>query len=226
MGIIVLMGGDEFRQGCQLMDREILSRIAHQPPRVLILPTAAALEDPHLAAQNGIHYFTALGAEATAAMILSRSDADDPLHAAQLREADLVYLTGGNPWHLLQSLANSAVWAAIKDLWRGGRTIAGSSAGAMVLGERMRTRSSGWTPALGLAPRVAVLPHYQRSQDESVKALRSAPEPEHVLLGIPTATACINYVDNTWWIAGNGEVAVFSGTEVYRYGPGQCFELP
>ncbi|MFH1485594.1 MAG: Type 1 glutamine amidotransferase-like domain-containing protein, partial [Chloroflexota bacterium] len=109
MGAIALVGGDEFRQSCIPMDQELLRRIPTRPPRVVILPTAAAHQRPHLAAQNGIRYFKALGAVATSVMILGRKDADDHRYVDQLKEADLLDITGGDPWHLQESLRDSAV---------------------------------------------------------------------------------------------------------------------
>jgi hypothetical protein len=58
---IALVGGNEFRQNCEPMDRALLAQFGKRP-RVRILPTAAK-ESPRLAAQNGIRYFEKLDAE-------------------------------------------------------------------------------------------------------------------------------------------------------------------
>src|SRR5512135_3936703 len=104
-GLIVLVGGNEFRPDCELMDRSLLNRLGHEP-KVLILPTAAR-ENPSLAAANGIRYFQNLGAAAETADILQREDALDPAWAAKLEEADFLYFTGGDPFYLLSVLENS-----------------------------------------------------------------------------------------------------------------------
>ena len=59
MGVVALMGGNEFREDCIPLDQELLS-LAKQPHRVVIVPTAAAFENPRKAAENGIRYFELL----------------------------------------------------------------------------------------------------------------------------------------------------------------------
>jgi cyanophycinase len=222
MGTIVLMGGNEFRSNCMAMDRSILSRLAGPAARVVIVPTAAR-EGPTTVARDGVAYFQALGVEATAAMVLARADAGDPQLASLFRPTDLVYLTGGDPWRLLQTMRGSRVWEAIVQAWSAGATVAGASAGAMVLGDRMWW-NGGWTDALGLAPGLAILPHYR---------LIGAPKPEPwfgklgglTVLGIPEATACISEYGHAWLVAGQSKVAVFAEDRAEAYGVGEGFAL-
>ena len=65
-GIIGLVGGDEFRPGCEGMDRTILETTGVRRPSLLVVPTAAAGENPSRAASNGVAYFSSLGAIASA----------------------------------------------------------------------------------------------------------------------------------------------------------------
>ena len=99
------------------------------------MPTAAAFENPRKAAENGTKLFELLGATATAAMVLNRSDADEPTHLDQLENASVIYLTGGSPAHLLRSLLESRAAGVIATVFQQGGVIIGSSAGAMVLGQ-------------------------------------------------------------------------------------------
>ena len=66
-GRIALVGGDEFRPGCEPMDRELLGATGVDRSRVVILPTAAAHESPRQAASNGVSYFSGLGCDASRA---------------------------------------------------------------------------------------------------------------------------------------------------------------
>ena len=61
---IALVGGDEFCLGCEDMDLGILGLTEVSNPRVLILPTAAAEENPEKAVSNGVEYFLRLGIRA------------------------------------------------------------------------------------------------------------------------------------------------------------------
>ncbi len=227
MGAIALVGGDEFGQNCIPMDQELLRRIPTRPPRVVILPTAAAHQRPHLAAENGIRYFKELGAAATSAMILDRRDADDHRCVDQLKEANLLYITGGDPWHLLESLRDSAATATIKELKEQNMLIAGSSAGAMVLGEKMRYgKGANWIQGLGLAPRVVVLPHHERVNKADTELLLGMLESHITILGVEGATACVNDGDDIWQVIGSGSVTAYAGGKGQRYETGQSFLIP
>ncbi|HUY76556.1 MAG TPA: Type 1 glutamine amidotransferase-like domain-containing protein [Ktedonobacterales bacterium] len=226
MGILALVGGDEFRANCVPMDRELLGMIARGPARVVILPTAAAQQGPGMAAANGVRYFAGLGAEASSAMVLTRADADDPTMVAALADADLIYLTGGSPSYLLGALRGSAVWSAIQRRYQEGAMIAGSSAGAMVMGVAMRYGGAAWTPTLGLTTRLAVIPHHDgapnASQGYTADLRASLPQlaPPPTVVGVATATACIGDDGDEWRVVGVGAVTVYAteGPRVYHAG--------
>jgi cyanophycinase-like exopeptidase len=175
-------------------------------PRVRILPTAAR-ESPRLAAQNGIRYFEKLGAEAAAVNILKRPDAQDPALISLLEEADLFYFAGGNPIYLLEVFKGSAAWKEMVRLWRRDRLLAGSSAGAMILGEKIWDPGQGWRAGLGLLPGLAVLPHHAvlASRWGLREMLRSLPA-AFTLMGIDEATALFG---PPWQVVGIGEVALY-----------------
>lgn len=226
MSTIVLAGGNEFRKDCIPMDRELLKAIANPTPRVVVVPTAAARENPSLAAAHGVRYFESLGAVATTANVIDRASANDPLRVDAMREADAIYFVGGNPWYLLETLRDSLLVATIRTLFEGGRVIAGSSAGAMALAERMVTNDwSGWIPSVGLATGVGVLPHHDRAETTRVRRLRDAADRGMTILGIDEATACIGAGNGTWRVAGAGGVTVYTSDRVDRYVHGDSFQV-
>ena len=106
-GRLALVGGDEFRASCESMDAVILAATGSAAPVVLIVPTAAAFENPARAADNGVRHFQALGADARPLMVLDHDDAMDAGIAGEVESADVVYLSGGNPAHLLDTLQDS-----------------------------------------------------------------------------------------------------------------------
>ncbi len=158
-GLIALVGGYEFRTNCLEMDRAILGRLGTRP-QILVLPTAAAFESPRQAAYNGTQHLKRLGARAEALYVLKREDANSDDFAASIDKVQGVYLAGGDPVHLLETLRGSKVWQAIVGLYEHGGLVAGSSAGAMVLGGQMWAPGEGWRTGLGLAPKVTVVPHH------------------------------------------------------------------
>ena len=201
------------------MDAAILEATEARRPRVSIVPTAAAAQNPAKAASNGVAYFSALGADASAVMALGPADAADPDLIGPLEQADVVYLAGGDPAHLLDTLRGSPMLAALHDALARGAVVAGSSAGAMVLGSRMRYR--GWLDTLGVVDGVIVLPHHERADPESVAAelAREAP-PGQTVLGIDAMTACFDDGDG-WRVLGRGSVTVYRDGAWRRYAAGE-----
>ena len=221
-GRIVLVGGDEFRASCRGMDAEVLAATGVATPRVVIAPTAAAMERPELAAANGVRHFNALGADAAPLMALTPDAANDDASVAAVERADVVYLTGGNPAYLMGALAGSRLAAALRAALDRGAIVAGSSAGAMALGERMRFRGE-WSEGLSIARGVAVLPHHERSDPERVAAELVGELPASIVaLGIDGATGCISE-GSGWRALGAGAVTRYRAGVWERFGSGEVF---
>ena len=215
-GAIALVGGDEFRPGCEEMDRAVLEASGVPYPTLLVVPTAAARENPGLAAANGVRHFTALGADASALMVTEPAHANDAGLITPLESADVVYLTGGSPAHLLDVLSGSLLLERLLEAHRRGAVLAGSSAGAMVLGEWMRFR--GWRRALGVVPGVAVLPHHERADPEVMAAELAESAPDGIaVLGVDGKTGCLVQA-GAWRVLGEGGVTVYRGGQWRRYG--------
>ena len=218
---IALAGGEEFRAGCEPMDLEIIRRCDIQSPKVLIIPTAADTA-PNRAAKNGVDYFTRLGADSFDLMILNKSDANDNELVQGIHEADIIYFTGGNPDHLLDSLNGTILLRSIMSKVKNGAILAGSSAGAMVMGSLMRRPKLGqWITGLSIAENIAVLPHHEKSDPESTsEELTSKVSPEITVFGIDARTACISTPEG-WVIAGAGNVTAYKAGQWKIYSSGE-----
>ena len=219
-GDMGLVGGEEFRVGCEDMDREIMRASGQDPARVVIIPTAA-VTGPEKAANDGVRHFSSLGGNAESLMILDRDHADDAGLAGSLSGAGVIYFTGGSPDHLLTTLRDSLLWRAILEAVDQGAVLAGSSAGAMVLGETMRRpRLGGWVDALGVTPGLAVLPHHEGSDPAQTSSqLQSQTSGGLTVLGIDARTGCLGR-PGSWRVVGSGRVTVYQGAgwQVYDSG--------
>ena len=69
----------------------------------------------------GVEHFSGLGAEVEPVLIRDGFDADDAAHVQAIGEADLIYLSGGRPGHLSDTLVGSAAGDAIAGRPRPGR---------------------------------------------------------------------------------------------------------
>ena len=182
------------------------------PLRVVLVPTAAARQRPDLAAAHGRRAFEAAGARAGLAVdvevagVLDGRAAADPANVARLEAAQVIHLPGGDPDLLPAVLRGTHAWAAILRAHAAGACVAGASAGAMALAERLWTRD-GPIDGLGLVPGIAVLPHFDPRR---AAAWRSVVDPEGGLtwLGIDERTLVIGRPGETWTVAGVGRAHV------------------
>ena len=225
-GEIGLVGGEEFRRGCEEMDREIMRASGGQPARTLIIPTAA-VTGPAKAANDGVVHFGGLGGDSRQLMVLDREQAEDVDFIRPVDDAEVIYFTGGSPDHLLEVLRGSRLLASILGAVERGAALAGSSAGAMVMGSYMRRRG-GWMEALGLVPGVAVLPHHEsRNPAEVSRELQAEAPPGLTFLGIDARSGCLGRPGNDaspvagWRVVGSGKVTVYRDGDWAVFQPGE-----
>jgi cyanophycinase len=203
------------------MDREIMRVSGQQPSRVLVIPTAA-VTGPAKAANDGVTHFGGLGGDAKQLMVLDRSHAEDPELVSVVDGVGVIYFTGGSPDHLLATLRDSPLLSAILDTVGKGTVLAGSSAGAMVMGSFMRRPSEGgWVEALGIVPGIAVLPHHERRDPaETSRELQAQAPTGLTILGVDARTGCLGRPGN-WKVVGSGNVTVYRGSEWNVFASGE-----
>jgi len=221
-GLLLLNGGDEFRPGNEPQDQELVG--AAGPGPAYVVPTAARRQRPELAVATARAWFERLGVALEELPIYKRSDAGSAELAARAAGAGLLYLTGGDPGLLAQTLRGTRVWAAMVEAWTGGAALAGSSAGAMALCEWTlvmarwpRHEQRRPAEALGLVPGTAVLPHFERMGSRWTV---DAPPDGLVLVGIDERTGAV-WHGGGWHAAGAGSVVVIRGGETARFGSGE-----
>jgi cyanophycinase len=228
-GPLALVGGDELNPGNEPQD-EVLVRAAGDGP-AFVLATAAGRQRPEVAVANAVRWFEGLGLAVQELPATRRSDAKASANVARAREGRFFYLVGGDPGLVPKTLAGTPLWGAIVEAWRSGAGLAGSSAGAMALGEwtLVRERMPGddrrrYLPALGLVPGVAVLPHFETFGHRWVQsAERAAPRSDVILLGVGERTAAL-HVDGAWRALGDGDVTVIAGGQRRRFASGEPLE--
>jgi cyanophycinase len=233
-GPVALIGAGEFLPGMAAFDRDLLASIGRARPRVVILPAASAPDGEAIFrrwADLGTGHFAGLGAEVEPVLIRTREEAADEGAAQAIGEADLIYLSGGQPRHLRSVLAGTRVGAAIWEAHARGAVIAGCSAGAMILAARqpefrrwLLPWPLRWSDGLGLVDGVAILPHYD-AWPEPVVALMALQAPRRVtVLGIDEDTAIFGR-DGAWQVHGGGRVTVWRGRHRDRFRRGEVFRL-
>ena len=200
-GPVALVGSGEYLPMLEHVERALLGG---RPSRFVQLATAAAPEGSRVLGQwhdLGAQAAARLGVEQVVVPVVDRASAADPAHAALVEGAGLVYLSGGNPRFLVETLRDTPVWAAIVAAWRGGAALAGCSAGAMALSASLPDLRHLWKPALaglGVVPMVEVLPHFDafaaRMPDLVLRRVSGAP-PGVRVIGIDEDTALVGGLD-------------------------------
>jgi cyanophycinase len=213
-GPLALVGSGEY---LPVMTRVEGLLIEGRPPRYVQLPTAAAPEG-----ETSLRRWLALGAaqaerlgvEQVPVLVRDRNEADSVGLADMIEGAGLIYLSGGSPTYLAQTLRGTRVWDAILAAWQAGAALAGCSAGAIAL--------TGWVPAirapgrpadpgLGVLPALRVLPHFDKMlgwvPDLLTRALLRPPD-HTVVLGIDEDTALVDVSGSgrDWTVHGRQQV--------------------
>jgi cyanophycinase len=229
MGTLLLEGGAEF--GGQMSEPDLRAiQIAGGPKvPIAVLPTAAAPDHNHeRAGRNAIRWFSSLGASHPEVVpVIDRASADDALLADRIRSARLIYILGGFPAYVAQTLSGSRAWQAALDAYQSGAVLGGSSAGAMVLCQYLYDPEQGTTvPGLNLIPNACVLPHHNGFGKNWAPRLRQA-LPDATLIGIDEQTGMLDDdPTGAWTVHGAGQVTLYHSGAVETYSHGQRFKLP
>jgi cyanophycinase len=216
-GPIALVGSGEFLPQMAAVDRHLLEG---RPARAAFLPTAAGEEGPdsiHRWLQLGTKHYESLGIEPVPVPVITHADANNTELVARLAGVGLIYLSGGNPGYLAQTLRGSAMWDAIVAAWKNGAALAGCSAGAMALTMQapvVRGGRPAQHPGLGLLNHLAVLPHFDRMAQWDPGFLDRARQQLQVgvtLVGIDEDTALVGG-PHQWKVFGRQRVSVLAET--------------
>lgn len=228
-GPVALVGSGEYLEVMTAVEGMLLEG---RPARYVQVPTAAALEGPASLDRwlaLGREQAARLGVEAVPVLARNREEADSDELAALVEGAGLVYLSGGNPPYLAQSLAGTRLWEAIRSAWEGGAALAGCSAGAIAL--------TSWVPdirhpdrppldGLGVVPQLRVIPHFDRfvgwMPDLVGSFLTDLPEGV-TLVGVDEDTALVHDADS-WVVHGRQQVWVLTNEGRIPYAAGE--EVP
>ena len=225
-GPLALVGGDELKPGNEPHDRLLIEAAGDGP--AFVLATAAGRQRPEMAVANAVRWFGGLGLEVRKLPATTRTQAKARANVEAARSGRLFYLVGGDPGLVPKTLADTPLWDAIVQAWLGGAALAGSSAGAMALGEwtLIKERMPGddrrrYAPALGLVPNAAVLPHFETFGHRWVdSALAAAPAAAVTLLGIDERTAALWRPDG-WTALGDGGITVIADGDTNRFASGE-----
>lgn len=218
--MLALVGSGEYLPPMEPVDRYLLAQL-DAPAKVICLPTAAGTERPEKIEywmELGVQHFSKLGVEVEALEITRRTHAHEPRMKEAIDAANFVYLSGGKPDYLYKTLEGTRVWQAIVDVHERGGIVAGCSAGAMIMGERVlgiRRLSDGF----GLLPETVILPHFDEMPGWIVRLSHMLTR-NYRLLGIEANTALILDKEEQR-VVGSGKVTIIQAEERAQFSGGE-----
>ncbi len=242
-GALALVGSGEYLPVMEPVENALLSAaITRGKSNTFVqLPTAAGREG-----EKSLEYWRSIGGEQaerlkTKALFLpvfTGEDAQRQDLADQIDNAGLIYLSGGDPGYLADTLRGTVVWQAIERNWRAGSSLAGCSAGAMAMGSDvpnfMKMRKPG-VEGLSVVGHIRTIPHYNKFfgwvPDSAAKMLLRAPEGT-IVIGIDESTALVTglhegatFENRLWEVHGLGGVHILEGAPAATYNEGDRVSL-
>ncbi len=196
-----------------LMENDILT----------VLTTAT--EQPRETGQDYHEAFTRLGVENVRILnINTRDDADNEDNCRLIDNSRCIFMTGGDQLRITSILGGTRAYKAIKELYRSGGIIMGTSAGASVMSSTMIVQGNDNEPArkctlkmapgLGLFEGVIIDQHFDQRGRFGRLLCGVAENPDILGIGIDEDTAIKLRPDMHFEIIGSNSVTVIDGKTI------------
>ena len=235
-GSLALVGSGEYLPQMKEFEQSLINDglANNKKPIYIQIPTAAAKES-----ENRINYWRSLGEVAAKSLgvtqsflpIFTRDDANNPELLKNVDDAALIYLSGGDPHYLAETLRDTLLWDLILKNWQSGGSLAGCSAGAMALSgyvPHFRLSRAKPTQGFGLLKEVRVIPHFDKFfkwiPDSAAKHLLDLPG-DSTLIGIDEDTAVVRRANQDWQVWGKGKLHLLKGQTLGQFGAGEFVNL-
>jgi cyanophycinase len=237
-GSLALVGSGEYLPAMSQFEKSLIHDGVKngKEARYVQIPTAAGRESSDRLAywkDLGLTQATGIGVEATYLPVFTREDAFNQKFVDAVANSALMYMSGGDPHHLAEVLIDTPLWSAIIENWKTGASLAGCSAGAMVLSAHIpnfRLLKKSPTAGLNLLPEIRVIPHFNKFfkwiPESAAKVLLHVPD-DSILIGVDELTAIVKRSGETdWLVVGEAKVHVLKGLPDQQLRDGERIKLP
>jgi len=236
-GSIALVGSGEYLpEMAKLESLLIQDGVANKKrERFVQIPTAAGQESSDRIRywqELGERQAKSLGVEVVFLPMFDGESANKSEYVEAIADSALVYMSGGDPHFLANTLRESLALDAIRENWRSGGSLAGCSAGAMVMSTKIpnfRLSRSHPTDGFGLVPDIRVIPHFNKFfkwiPASAAKVLLHVPD-NSILIGVDELTAIVKRSGSAHWVVvGEAKVHVLKGLPDQQLHDGQEINL-
>ena len=232
-GSLALVGSGEYLPAMAEFEKSLLEDgIKNGKENIYIqIPTAAAQES-----SSRLEYWRDLGQKQAQVIgakplflpIYTREDAQNMSFVNQISNSALIYMSGGDPHYLAKTLIDTPIWQAIVKNWQSGASLAGCSAGAMVLSSQIpnfRLSRAEPTAGLNLIQDIRVIPHFNKFfkwiPESAAKLLMHVPD-DSILIGIDELTAIVKRGGSDFWqVYGQAKLHMLKGLPEAQFSHGQ-----
>lgn len=221
--ILVIGGAEDKVHGREIL-HTFFGRAGSLDARIAIIPSAS--REPAIIGERYQQIFQEMGAkEARVLDIRDRAQAEDPNLEEYVEQCTGVFMTGGDQLRLCGLLADTPLMEKVRQrVQQGELTIAGTSAGAAVMGHHMIAGGgSGESPnrslvdmatGLGIIPEVIVDQHFLNRNRMARLMSAVAAHPERLGIGIDEDTCALFERDGVLQVMGKGTVTIVDPGEM------------
>ncbi|NEP63019.1 MAG: cyanophycinase [Symploca sp. SIO2G7] len=221
---VMVIGGAEDKVGQRTILSGFFNSAGGRQATIGIIPCAS--QEPSIVGERSRRIFTHLGAQTVHILdIRSPYEGDTEHWLKLLNRCTGVFLSGGDQMRLFEFIYGSAFVATIKKgLHLRTLVLAGTSAGAAVMGEKMISGgSSGESPnrglvdltdGLGFIPELLVDQHFHNRNRMARLLSAIAANPDKLGIGIDEDTCAAFKGDGTFQVIGKGSVTIIDPREL------------
>jgi cyanophycinase len=221
--VMIIGGAEDKIQGKQIL-QTFFQRSGGEDSRIAIVPCAS--REPAIIGSRYETIFSEMGAKAIEVIdIQERAQAEDPTWLEYVESCTGIFLTGGDQLRLCGLLADTPIMETVrKRAQLGAITLAGTSAGAAVMGLQMIAGGgSGESPnralvdmtlGLGIVPEVIVDQHFHNRNRMARLMSAIASHPDRLGIGIDEDTCALFESGGIFQVIGKGTVTVVDPSDV------------
>lgn len=221
--ILVIGGAEDKVHGREIL-HTFFGRSGSVEARLAIIPSAS--REPVIIGDRYKDIFSEMGAKEIQVLdIRDRAQTEDPKIQAYIEECTGVFMTGGDQLRLCGLLADTPMMELVRRrVQQGEITLAGTSAGAAVMGHHMIAGGgSGESPnralvdmatGLGMIPEVIVDQHFHNRNRMARLMSAVAAHPELLGIGIDEDTCAMFERDGVLQVMGKGTVTIVDPGEM------------
>lgn len=221
-GTLIIVGGHEDKEG----EKKILRLIAERAKGKKLVVATVATDEPEETWREYRALFTKLGVRNVEHLdIRTREQALSDTCSDYLKDAAVVFFTGGDQLKITSQLGDSVVYRQLHLLLENGGTVAGTSAGASVMSTTMLISGAGdqspevqdavhMAPGFGFLPDAVIDQHFAERGRVGRLFAAIAQNPRLLGIGLDEDTAILVDGNEQFEVVGNGSVYVLDASKM------------